>query len=96
MPPYSISDHDCRIVHPIPHGEKASSILKSDTFHTELIFALQGATSRHVYLPPLPAGTVWTNVFTGVITDTSAGGKNISEATPLDSFPLYKRHTNAA
>jgi hypothetical protein len=53
--------------------------------------------SRHVYLPPLPTGDqgdrwVWKNVFTGAETDTSAGGKNISEATPLDTFPLYKRH----
>ena len=51
----------------------------------------KGASFRHVYLPPLPAGTVWTNVFTGVETDTSAGGKNITERTPLDTFPLYKR-----
>ena len=52
----------------------------------------RGVASRWVYLPPLPKGTVWANVFTGVDTDTSAGGKNISEATPLDTFPLYKRH----
>lgn len=52
----------------------------------------KGATSRDVYLPPLPVGMVWRNVFTGVETNTSAGGKRISEATPLDIFPLYKRH----
>ena len=53
----------------------------------------ENATSRDVYLPPLPKGTVWKNVFTGAETDTSGGGKNISEATvKLDEFPLYKRH----
>ena len=53
---------------------------------------VQGVTSRPVYLPPLPNNTVWVNVFTGVETDTSAGGKNITELTPIDTFPLYKRH----
>ena len=52
----------------------------------------KGVKSRDVYMPPLPKGTVWQNVFTKVETDTSAGGKNITEVTPLDSFPLYKRH----
>jgi len=52
----------------------------------------KGVSSRFVYLPPLSKGTVWKNVFTGVETDTSAGGVNITEATPLDTFPLYKRH----
>ena len=38
-------------------------------------------------------GTVWENHFTKVITDTSAGGKNITEATPntgdgFATFPL--------
>ena len=51
----------------------------------------KGAASRRVYLPPLPNGTVWQNVFTGVETETWSGGKNVSEATPLDTFPLYKR-----
>ena len=54
---------------------------------------VKGATSRSVYLPPLPKGTVWLNYFTGVTTDTSNGGKNITELTPLDTFPLYKRYT---
>ena len=30
-------------------------------------------------------------MFTGCETDTSTGGKNITEATPLATFPLYKR-----
>ena len=34
----------------------------------------------HVHLPPLPKGVVWKNVFTHVETNTSGGGKNISEA----------------
>jgi alpha-D-xyloside xylohydrolase len=57
---------------------------------------VQGAASRWVYLPPLPKGSVWKNVFTAVETDTSGGGKNITEATPLDTFPLYKRSTAVA
>jgi alpha-D-xyloside xylohydrolase len=52
----------------------------------------KGVTARKVYLPPLPKGTVWKNVFTNVETDTSRGGTTISEDTPLDTFPLYKRH----
>ena len=52
----------------------------------------KGVASRHVYLPPLPHGMAWLNVFTGVQTDTSFGGKHINESTPLDTFPLYKRH----
>jgi alpha-D-xyloside xylohydrolase len=56
----------------------------------------KGATSRFVYLPPLTNGTVWRNVFTGTITNTAAGGRNISEPTPLtgdglSTFPLYQR-----
>lgn len=51
----------------------------------------KGVSSRPVYLPPLPSGTVWQNVFTGAVTDTSTGGKNVTEPTPLDIFPLYKR-----
>eukprot|EP00729_Bicosta_minor_P029358 gene29358-29518_t len=53
---------------------------------------VKGAASRPVYLPPLPKGAVWKNVFTAVETDTSGGGKIIVEVTPLDTFPLYKRH----
>ena len=55
----------------------------------------KGVAFRDVYLPPLPVGAVWRNVFTGVETNTSAGGKRISEATPLDTFPLYKRHVES-
>lgn len=56
---------------------------------------VQGASNRSVYLPHLPSGTVWKNVFTSVETDTSEGGKTIVESTPLDTFPLYKRSTTA-
>jgi alpha-D-xyloside xylohydrolase len=52
----------------------------------------KGVKSRRVYLPPLSKGTVWKHVFTSVETDTSGGGVNITEATPLDTFPLYRRH----
>ena len=45
-------------------------------------------TSRHVYLPPLPGGEVWTNVFTN---RTAAGGSNASVAGPRDTFPLFVR-----
>ena len=53
---------------------------------------VKDAAFRSVYLPPLSKGFVWKNFFTAVETDTSAGGTIITEATPLDSFPLYKRH----
>ena len=52
----------------------------------------KGASFRAVYLPPLPPAYVWKNVFTGAIIDTSHEGKNITEPTPLDTFPLYVRH----
>ena len=56
----------------------------------------QGVQSRSVYLPPLPQGTAWENYFTKVMTNTSAGGKRITEATPntgagFGTFPLYRR-----
>jgi alpha-D-xyloside xylohydrolase len=56
----------------------------------------KGIQSRSVYLPPLPKGTVWENHFSKVTTDTSAGGKNITEETPntgegFGTFPLYYR-----
>jgi alpha-D-xyloside xylohydrolase len=59
----------------------------------------KGATERHVYLPPLPVGFVWANVFTGVVHDTTAGGLNITESTPLSgpkfaTFPLYHRQSS--
>ena len=54
----------------------------------------KGVASRRVYLPPLPKGTFWQNVFTGVETQTWTGGTNVTEATPLGTFPLYKRCKN--
>ena len=57
----------------------------------------KGAASRKVYLPQLPAGSAWKNVFTGVETETADGGKTMAtEKTPLDSFPLYKRQAEGA
>ncbi len=61
----------------------------------------QNASSRSVYLPALPKGTVWHNVFTRVETDTSAGGRTITEDTPLSgdgfgTFPLYHRKVQFA
>jgi hypothetical protein len=58
----------------------------------------QGATNRSVYLPQLPPGQVWRNVFTTVDVNTTLGGVNITEATPLTgdgfgTFPLYFRTT---
>mmetsp|Transcript_1240 Transcript_1240/g.4154 ORF Transcript_1240/g.4154 Transcript_1240/m.4154 type:complete len:471 (+) Transcript_1240:92-1504(+) len=57
---------------------------------------IQGGTSRTVYLPPLLVGEMWQNVFTKVVTNTTAGGANITENTPLSgddfgTFPLYRR-----
>jgi len=59
----------------------------------------RGVPSRKVYLPRLPSGMVWTNVFTGVTHDTSGGGITITEVTPnsgpgFATFPLYKRSTS--
>jgi alpha-D-xyloside xylohydrolase len=58
----------------------------------------QNGTSRAVYLPQLPSGFIWQNVFTKVETGTSAGGKTITEGTPLTgdgfgTFPLYRKVT---
>jgi alpha-D-xyloside xylohydrolase len=54
------------------------------------------ASARAVWLPQLPPTAVWKNVFTGALTDTSAGARNITEPTPLSgegfgTFPLYFR-----
>ena len=58
----------------------------------------QGATSRTVYLPPLPVGQAWSNVFTGIVYPNSnsssssssssigtvaVGGINVTVDTPL-------------
>ena len=51
----------------------------------------KGASSRFVYLPQLPKDQTWVNVFTGVTTNTQSGSQNISEPTPLETFPLYRR-----
>lgn len=55
------------------------------------------ATSRSVYLPQLPAGELWSNLFTLAQYNTTAGSLNITEATPLTgdgfgTFPIYRRH----
>lgn len=47
-------------------------------------------TARHVYLPALPAGESWTNVFT----NQTAGGstaQNVSVSGERDTFPLFTR-----
>jgi len=54
----------------------------------------ENSTERVVYLPALPNGEVWRNVFTLVEHNTSAGGMAIVESTPFvgdgfDTFPLY-------
>ena len=57
---------------------------------------VKGASTRFVYLPPLPVGSVWQNVFTLRIYEANKYGLNISEATPLNgtgfgTFPLYQK-----
>eukprot|EP00658_Telonema_sp_P-2_P014873 TRINITY_DN1567_c0_g1_i21.p1 TRINITY_DN1567_c0_g1~~TRINITY_DN1567_c0_g1_i21.p1 ORF type:complete len:694 (+),score=84.24 TRINITY_DN1567_c0_g1_i21:184-2265(+) len=57
---------------------------------------LANATERLVYLPQLPSNEAWQNIFTGVKTNTTHGGANLTEPTPLQgegfsSFPLYMR-----
>lgn len=49
------------------------------------------ATSRSVYLPSLPEGTVWQNMFSNVTHDTSAGSITIIQNFTLDTFPLYHK-----
>lgn len=53
----------------------------------------QGATSRSVYLPVLPAGQVWENYYSNVQT---TGGQRITEKTTLADFPLYRRAVHGA
>ena len=45
-------------------------------------------TSRYVYLPTLPHGETWTNVFTS---QSTLGGVNISIDGERDTFPLFTR-----
>lgn len=52
---------------------------------------IENATARAVYLPPLSGEYVWQNFFTDVEHNTSHGGINITEETPLNTFPLYYR-----
>jgi hypothetical protein len=57
---------------------------------------IENSTSRTVYLPPLPVGFVWHNVFTNEEISTAGGGRNITVGTPLSgegfgTFPLYHR-----
>ena len=84
--------------------------LESQTVDDQLMFGpdylvapvlQKGVQSRRVYLPPLPVGTLWENHFTKVTTDTSEGGRRITEATPntgegFGTFPLYLRKPAAA
>jgi alpha-D-xyloside xylohydrolase len=45
--------------------------------------------SSWVWLPRLPAGQTWTNVFTGE--NLGNGFTNVTVATPISSFPLFQR-----
>lgn len=56
----------------------------------------QRTATRQVYLPRLPPGELWQNYFTGALHNTTVGGTNITEQTPLSgpefgTFPLYER-----
>ena len=56
----------------------------------------KGAKQRSVYLPKLPSGEMWENIFTHVQHDTTKGGITIVESTPLSgpdfyTFPVYRR-----
>ena len=50
-----------------------------------------GATERLVYLPPCGTGFAWENHYTAVRHACDAGGVEVTEATPLETFPLYRR-----
>jgi Glycosyl hydrolases family 31 len=45
------------------------------------------ATSRSVYLPPLPANSTWVYFFNE--TDFGAGGARVDVPTPIAEFPLF-------
>jgi hypothetical protein len=105
MRPYVMSQYQAAAAHGTPimrplffdffDDEPSQHVEDQQMFGPDYLVApvlQKGVTSRRVYLPPLPKGTVWRNVFTDVETDTSAGGMNITEGTPLDTFPLYRRH----
>ena len=62
----------------------------------------ENATNRSVYLPPLPVGQTWRNIFSGERTQpprragAASGGQRIVEQTPthgegLGTFPVYQR-----
>lgn len=44
--------------------------------------------SSWVWLPRLPAGQTWQDVFTGA---SYAGFQNVTVATPISAFPLFQR-----
>ena len=48
-------------------------------------------TSRHVYLPALPAGETWTNVFTNQTAGGGSTAQNVSVSGERDTFPLFTR-----
>jgi alpha-glucosidase (family GH31 glycosyl hydrolase) len=45
--------------------------------------------SAWVWLPLLPAGQTWMNVFT--LQNYGQGAINVTVATPVSSFPLFER-----
>ena len=53
---------------------------------------VENATERFVYLPKLPLPFLWQNYFTGETVNTTASSANISVPTPLDTFPLFRKH----
>ena len=50
-------------------------------------------TSRHVYLPPLPGGEVWTNVFTN---KSVAGGSNAGAGGDYLGCPMEETPSRVA
>ena len=53
---------------------------------------VENATERFVYLPKLAAPFVWQDYFSGSIHNTTMSSLNITVVTPLDTFPLFRRH----
>ena len=60
-----------------------------DEFLVAPVF-MEQAPNRSVYLPPLER-EVWEHYFTG---QRHKGGRVITEPTPLETFPLYRRHAS--
>ena len=73
---------------PSNDGPCADAFMFGPDFLAKPITTFQQA-SAWVWLPLLPAGQTWTNVFT--LQNYGQGAINVTVATPVSSFPLFER-----